>query len=141
MALKDIFNKKYTSNCWCNNCQTHQEVQIPKGVSITQFIESATGKCNNCGCNSLVADYKQIDEYKEQQPKPQVKLLRTGRRLEEEPKRASVPPQRPSNRPVDSFPKPKPLPINPDFTPRGIVRGNIDDMDFWLGKSKKGDNY
>lgn len=132
MALKDMFRKKYNANVWCNNCNTHSEVSVPKGVTLNQFADG--GSCPNCGCSTLVVDYRQIDEFKEQ-PKPQVKLLRIGRRQDvEPPKRAPVPPQRPSNRPANSFPKPKPLPIEPDFTPRGIFRK---DVDFWKGNLNK----
>ena len=74
MALIDIFNKKYKSNCWCNNCSTHQEVQIPKGVTLVQWIESGTGKCLNCGCNTLIADYQQIDEFKDKKPRMILRL-------------------------------------------------------------------
>ena len=71
MALKDMFKKKYTSTVYCNNCNTHSEVQIPKGVTILQFVE--TGPCPNCNCSTLVADYRQIDEFRDQ-PKQQVKV-------------------------------------------------------------------
>lgn len=136
MALKDLFSKKYKSNCWCNNCQTHQEVEIPKGVTLAQYIEENTGKCSNCGCNTLIADYNQMDEYRqERKPLPQVKVLHNPLRRRqpptELPKRAPLPQQRPSNRPPNSLPPRRPRPSEPDFTPRGIFRN---DVDFWTGK-------
>jgi hypothetical protein len=135
MALKDMFSKKYKSNVWCNNCNTHSEVSVPKGVTVNQFVEG--GSCPNCGCATLVADYRQIDEYKEN-PKPQVKLLRVGRRPQQvEPsQRAPIPSQRPSNRPANSLPPRREAIPEPDFRPKGIFK---DDIDFWTGKSKRGD--
>lgn len=153
MALKDMFRKKYNANVWCNNCNTHSEVSVPKGVTLNQFVES--GACPNCGCSTLVADYRQIDEYKEQK-QPQVKLLRVGpqkhRRPEpvvdyprsrptvpiEPPQRAPIPPQRPSNRPQNSLPPRRPAPSEPDFGPKGIFK---DDVDFWTGKPQRRDEY
>jgi hypothetical protein len=149
MALKDIFRKKYNANVWCNNCSTHSEVSVPKGVTLTQFVEN--GACPNCGCATLVADYKQIDEFREQQPKPSVKLLRVGKQRSqpqpvvdyprsrpiEPPKRAPLPPQRPSNRPENSLPPRRPTPVEPNFIPRGIFR---DEIDFWKGDKDKRNN-
>ena len=108
MALKDLFKKKYQSNVWCNNCRTFQEIQIPKGVSIAQFIDGNTGKCLNCGCSTLVADYPQIDEFKEQ-PKPKVRLLMRNQNIEPL-QRAPLPSPRPSNRPANLLPKPRQQP-------------------------------
>lgn len=151
MALKDIFKKRYSANVWCNNCSTHSEVSVPKGVTLNQFVES--GACPNCGCATLVADYRQIDEYKNE-PKPQVKLLRIGpqkqRRPQEvldyprsrpmgpTPEKAPLPQQRPSNRPANMPPPPRPRPTEPEFIPRGIFRN---DVDFWTGRIKRGDEY
>lgn len=153
MALKDMFKKRYNANVWCNNCSTHSEVAVPKGVTVAQFIES--GSCPNCGCATLIADYRQIDEYKDQ-PKPQVKLLRIGPRkqrpqevvdyprsrpMEQRPAerpRAPLPEPRPSNRPANMPPPPRPRPAEPDFTPRGIFRN---DIDFWTGKPIRRDDY
>ena len=150
MALKDMFKKKYNANVWCNNCNTHSEVSVPKGVTLNQFVEN--GPCPNCGCATLVADYRQIDEYKEQ-PKPQIKLLRIGKQRQRQPqpvmdyprsrpqeplRRAPLPQQRPSNRPPNSLPPRRPRPSEPDFTPRGIFRNEID---FWTGKPKGDEEY
>lgn len=158
MTIADLFNKKYKSTVWCNNCSTHQEVNIPKGVSIAQFVESGTGKCGNCGCNTLVADYNQIEEFKQQQPQrqplPQVRVLHNPmRRRQPRPpteirERAQVPAQRPSNRPVNA-PRPSNRPENmpppvreavpePNFIPKGIFK---DDIDFWTGTKKRRDDY
>lgn len=130
MSLKDMFSKKYPSNCWCNNCETFQEVQIPKGVSITQFIEGSSGKCNNCGCSTLVAGYKQIDEFK-QVPKKQPS--------NQPMQRAQIPQPRPSNRPANSVPPQRPRPVEPDFSiapDRGVFRNTAEDVDFWEGTKK-----
>lgn len=133
MALKDMFKKKYTSTVYCNNCNTHSEVQIPKGVTILQFVE--TGPCPNCNCSTLVADYRQIDEFRDQ-PKQQVKVLRVGRRQDTQPlERAQIPRPRPSNRPANLLPPKRPAPPEePDFTPKGIFKN---DVDFWTGNPKR----
>ena len=151
MALKDMFKKKYNTNVWCNNCNTHSEVSVPKGVTLNQFVES--GACPNCGCATLVADYRQIDEYKSQSKPPQVKLLRVGPQKQrrpqpvmdyprsrptvpiEPPQRAPLPQQRPSNRPANLPPPSRPRPVEPDFTPKGIMRD--EDIDFWTGKTQR----
>jgi hypothetical protein len=136
MAFVDLFRKKYTAHVWCNNCSTYQEVQIPKGVSVNQFLESAIGKCENCGCNTLVAGYNQIEEFKPSQ-KPQVKFLypkRQGESLQ----KAPLPEPRPSTRPKDlPLPQKKSQPLSePDFRPKGIFK----DIDFWTGKLKEDKN-
>ena len=64
MALKDMFRKKYNANVWCNNCNTHSEVSVPKGVTLNQFVDN--GACPNCGCATLVADYRTKDKIAEQ---------------------------------------------------------------------------
>lgn len=113
MTFADIFKKKYKSNCYCNNCQTYQEVEIPKGITVAQFIEGNTGKCGNCGCNVLVAGYRQIDEFKK-------------------PRQAPMPAIRPSNRPRNSMPAPRPEPIEDDT----IFKNDIKELD-WMGKPPK----
>jgi hypothetical protein len=140
MVFKDLFKSKYTTQVWCNNCQTYQEVQIPKGVSIAQFIDGNTGKCNNCGCCCLVASYKQIDEFKKQQPKSKIRLLMRKQNVET-PQMAPLPQPRPSNRPANLLPRQRPQPsAEPDFTPKGVFTNNSN-IDFWTGRQikKKGD--
>ena len=138
MALKDMFNKKYKTNVWCNNCNTHSEVSVPKGVTLNQFVES--GSCPNCGCATLVAGYNQIDEFKKPTRAPEVKLLRVGRRQDLPPiERARVPEPRPSNRPANLPPmrKPEPEP-EPDFRLDPNPGVYKTDVDFWTG-TKKGE--
>jgi len=104
MAFIDLFKKKYAANVWCNNCNSHQEVQIPKGTSITQFMESATGKCNNCGCNTLYVGTKQINEFEK---KPKVKwIIKKEQPIQKTPSYSP----RPSNSPAKLLPKPRQQP-------------------------------
>jgi hypothetical protein len=160
MAFKDLFKKKYNQNVWCNNCNSHSEVSIPKGVTLTQYVES--GACPNCGCITLVAGYKQIDEFKQQPPpesKPKIKFFykplkpkpgdyqrpqrtqRTSPPVQRaptpQPQRAQLPQPRPSNRPANLPPPVERRPI-PDFTPKGVYTNEID---FWTGTKKRGDYY
>lgn len=95
MALVDLFRRKYKANVWCNNCKQHSEIMIPKGVTITQFVQ--TGSCENCGTASLVQDYTQIDEFN----KPQVHAVQ----------HSDVFPTRPAPRQqVRTQPQPQPQP-------------------------------
>ena len=104
MAFKDLFKKRYTTQVWCNNCQTYQEIQIPKGISIIQFIEGNTGKCNQCGCCTLIP--KQVNNFREQPKlKPKVKWL-IKKQIEQPIQK--IP--RPSNRPANLLPKPRQQP-------------------------------
>jgi hypothetical protein len=137
MAFKDLFKSKYKTNVWCNNCNCFSEVQIPRGVTVNQFIES--GACPACGCATLVAGYKQIDEFKEQS-KPKIRLLMRKQNVEPI-QRAPLPQPRPSNRPANLLPRRRPQPsAEPDFTPKGVF-GNTEDIDFWTGNQikKRGD--
>ena len=165
MALADMFKKKYTANVWCNNCNTHSEVSVPKGVTVAQFVES--GGCPNCGCNTLVADYRQIEEFRQRKENPPVKLIMSKnslRRPQGQPQRpqrplpvvdyprnrppvqlkerAPIPPPRPSTKPQGY----KPLPKNQepdfslkgpsqDFNPRKIFRS--EPADFWTGEQNR----
>lgn len=52
-TLLDKLRKKYTILARCKNCQTIQEISIPKGVSIEQFFGDGMGSCDNCGVNQL----------------------------------------------------------------------------------------
>jgi hypothetical protein len=134
MALIDAFKKKYRANVWCNNCNTHSEVNVPRGVTVVQFIES--GACPNCGCAALVADYRQIDEFKEKTPKPKIQLLRPRMvpRPPVEPKvRAPVPDPRPSTRSKRYRPLPESQ-APPNFEPRKIFKE--DPVDFWTGNPR-----
>jgi len=170
MALGDMFKKTYLGQVFCNNCQTSQEIQIPKGTTLAQFIEGNTGKCGICGCKTLVADYKQIDEFRQQKENPRVKLimsknsLRRPQRPQQQPlpvveyprnrppvqlKERPIPPPRPSTKPQGY----KPLPRNQepdfslkgpsqDFNPRKIFRS--EPADFWTGeqqRTEEGDDY
>jgi len=134
MTFKDLFKKTYIANCYCLNCGTHQETQVPKGITITQFMESATGKCNVCGCCMLTADYKQIDEIKSTRQKteikqPQFKPL----------PRATVPNPRPlprsaptQQRPAAPIQQEVQRPRPEDFRPKKVYK---DDLDFWAGSA------
>jgi hypothetical protein len=153
MAFADMFRKKYTANVWCNNCNSHSEVTVPKGVTITQFVES--GGCPNCGCNTLVADYRQIEEFKGQrdQQQPRIALVKKIPRQQpvEQRQRAPVPEPRPSTRLRGYKPLPKAeepdFSLKPasDFKPGKIFRREPSDL--WTGEpgperqDKKGDGY
>jgi len=145
MALLDgLFKKKYTTNCWCNNCSNHQEVQIPRGVTVTQFVESGTGKCLNCGCNTLVADYEQIDEFRKplvpknstqqkvqqnvQRPRMKFMKHRPAQPQPQQVERAPLPRPRPTTKPMHY----QPLPKKPDFEPQKIFKQPP--VDYWTGK-------
>lgn len=136
MALFDnLFKKTYTTMIYCNNCLMHSEVKIPKGVTIIQFLE--TGLCPQCNCSTLVADYKQIDEFKQQVSKQLKPLAQNKYRLPQAPiQRTQVPAPRPSNRPANlPRPQPRPLPVEPDFSPKTIFRGNT--VDFWNNSQRR----
>ena len=144
MALLDgLFKKKYAANVFCNNCMSHSEVQIPRGITIIQFIES--GNCPNCFCNTLIADYKQIDEFKERQPQPKMQILRPRMTINNrsrppvEPRqRASIPEPRPSMK-SQRF-KPLPKAQSPaSFEPKKIFKQ--DPVDFWTGKERQSEEY
>ena len=155
MAFIDLFKKKYAANVWCDNCNSHQEVQIPKGTSIAQFMESATGKCNNCGCNTLYAGAKHVDEF-EKKPKPKVKwIIKKEQPIQKTPSYSP----KPSNSPANLLPKPRQQPgaeyaerakraeyaerakrrVEPDFTPRGVF-GSAKDINFWTGLKREDEN-
>lgn len=118
MTFADLFKSKYKAQAWCNNCKTHQEINVPKGVTLTQFLEGNTGKCNNCGCNTLVNDYPQIKEF------------------DRRPRQAPLPAPRPSNRPRGNLPQPKPE-VPEDDT---IFKNDIKDLD-WIGKPQRRTRY
>lgn len=128
MSFADLFKKGYRQVFWCNNCQTHQEVQVPKGITATQFIESGTGKCGNCGCNTLVLDYEQMEEFRQRKPGPKMEILR-----DQPPQRASIPAPRPSTKPQGYKPLPKEQPQNP-FEIKKIFKK--DPVDFWTGRRR-----
>ena len=163
MSLKDLFKKRYNANVWCNNCSVHSEVQVPKGVTLNQFVES--GACPNCGCITLVAGYNQIDEFKQQpppEPKPKVKFFykplkpkpgdyQRPQRMQPQPPQRTPQPQRIPTPQPQKAPLPQPRPSNrpanlppverrpmPDFTPKGVYTNEID---FWTGTKKRGDYY
>jgi hypothetical protein len=170
MAFKDLFKKKYNQNVWCNNCNSHSEVSIPKGVTLTQYVES--GACPNCGCITLVAGYKQIDEFKqspdpptELKPKPKIKFFYKPLKQKPENQHPQRMPQRIPQRtspPVQRAPTPTPQPQRaqlpqprpsnrPANLPPPVERRPIPDftpkgvytneIDFWTGTKKRGDYY
>ena len=136
MALFDgILKKKYTATVYCNNCNSHSEVQVPRGVTVAQFIEN--GPCPSCGCATLIADYKQIDEFKEHQPQPKMQILRPRMTVRARPpveprQRAPIPEPRPSMK-SRRF-KPLPKTQAPNFEPKKIFKQ--DPVDFWTGKER-----
>jgi hypothetical protein len=131
MAFKDLFLKKYSSNVWCNNCNSHSEVQISKGVTLNQFVES--GKCPNCGCVSLVVGYKQIYEFKKEAPNTNT----TPRRV------APLPERRPSTRPPVGYVDLTREKLKPqDFSLTPPLENEEDpkvykDFDYWTGMPRK----
>ena len=135
MPLIDIFKKTYIGQVWCNNCSTSQEIQIPKGTTIAQFIEGNTGKCGICGCKTLIADYKQIDEFKDNQPRPRMQLIpRRQAPVTEVKQRAPIPEPRPSTKPKNYRPLPKSATTIQDFEPGKIFKE--DPVDFWTGRER-----
>lgn len=45
--------KFYRVKVTCDNCGESQELKIPKGKRITEFIASEDATCENCGCATL----------------------------------------------------------------------------------------
>ena len=153
MAFKDLFKSKYKTNVWCNNCNSFSEVQIHRGITVNQFIES--GACPACGCANLVIGHKQLNNFKEQ-PKPKVKwIIKKEQPIQKAPSYSP----RPSNSPANLLPKPRQQPgaeyaerakraeyaerakrrVEPDFTPRGVF-GNAKDINFWTGLKREDEN-
>lgn len=130
MAVIDLFKKKYTANVWCNNCNTHSEVSVPKGVTVNQFVES--GSCPNCGCATLIVDYRQIEEFgdtKNKLNRPRMKLMRKRPEPVEPAVRAPIPRERPSTKPLHYQPLPQP---EPTFESQRVFKQPP--VDFWTGK-------
>lgn len=54
-TLKNLFKEKddltYSVHAICNNCGHHQNVTIPKGITIKQKLSNV--KCNFCKCQGL----------------------------------------------------------------------------------------
>jgi hypothetical protein len=125
MALADLFKRSYVGQVYCNNCYTHTEIQIPKGTTLSQFIEGNKGKCPVCGCNTLIADYKQIDEFRERSSQPKMQILRPRVAVS---KQAPLPELRPSMKEKRYQPLPQSEEL-PDFSiPKDYP------VDFWTGE-------
>lgn len=41
----------YQKTLWCPNCEEKNDLKIPMGVTIKDFL--STYKCDSCGCNWL----------------------------------------------------------------------------------------
>jgi len=55
MPLLDFkkFNRGYRARVKCTNCNEIQELNIPKGETVKNYIESDRALCTTCGCNTL----------------------------------------------------------------------------------------
>lgn len=55
MPLIDFkkLNKSYRVRVKCSNCNEIQELSIPKGEQVQNFIDSERALCCICGCNTL----------------------------------------------------------------------------------------
>lgn len=54
MALINLnFKKTYTIKAKCANCKVLQDLTIPKGRQIADFLKSEECLCDNCGCSTL----------------------------------------------------------------------------------------
>ena len=61
-SLLQMFQNKYSVFGKCLNCGKKQQIKIPRGILVSDFLEDQDGTCLNCGCNSLVV--KSLDTEK-----------------------------------------------------------------------------
>lgn len=52
-TMFDSIRKVYRVNGQCTNCGDFQEISIPKGITVEEYLKSIASKCNNCGCSTL----------------------------------------------------------------------------------------
>lgn len=46
----DKFYNQYRVTATCDNCNTINELTIPKGMTIKVFLDNHKAICKNCGC-------------------------------------------------------------------------------------------
>ena len=68
-TLFDRLSKVYKVRVVCSNCGEFQELRIPKGEKVKEYVESEAAKCENCGCDSL----RLKETKKEIEPEPEKK--------------------------------------------------------------------
>ena len=54
MSLIDSFRKGYPVTTECSNCLTIQEINVPKGLTIEEFMGRETARCKYCGCSNTL---------------------------------------------------------------------------------------
>lgn len=52
-TLLEKIGKFYKVSVKCTNCMASQELKIPKGTTISNFITSEDAVCEKCGCSTL----------------------------------------------------------------------------------------
>jgi len=53
MTLFDLFRKHYVARVQCVNCGTVQDLKVPKGHQVQDYLDTESAVCENCGCSSL----------------------------------------------------------------------------------------
>lgn len=107
MGIIDAFRKKfYKSKARCENCGTIQEVNVPVGRTIDEYVDSDEATCKNCQCATL----KRVIIVGKKAFYPAEKLDQIKQKVKEIDEAMS-----PSPLPR-SLPKPKPMPRrNPHY--------------------------
>lgn len=52
-TLLDRLRRKYRIIYRCLNCGRIGEIDVPKGMSVKEFLDKGAGICDNCGVNTL----------------------------------------------------------------------------------------
>ena len=50
MTFVDDLSKRYSITIKCGNCSCVNDIKIPKGIAIQDFIKQNKALCKNCGC-------------------------------------------------------------------------------------------
>ena len=56
MTLLNDLAGKYTYWFKCTNCETVQDIGIPKGTTVKEFLDGNYARFKYCRCNTLVTD-------------------------------------------------------------------------------------
>jgi len=67
MTLFDAIKKVYPIVVKCSNCNHKFELRIPKGTTISDYLQSEASTCENCGCSTLIRIVLDNPKHKEQQ--------------------------------------------------------------------------
>ena len=63
-TITSKLRRRYPINVICSNCDSASEIQVPKGIKISEYLNTSGAICSHCGCSGTLEQLKRNIEAK-----------------------------------------------------------------------------